>query len=271
MRKRALTLILLATLSTGAYAKDTKAAPPDPTQDALMMGAGFLTHHPDMKYRLLGMDAVKKGRYEDALRFFRRASFYADKPSQGMVAEMLWNGQGVPQDRAVAYAWMDLAAERGYKGFLGLRERYWKQLTEEERARALAEGEAIYARFGDAAAKPRYEQQLRRGRMQMTGSRTGFTGNLQIIIPGASEDSYSTLDGSKFYDERYWDAKKYWAYTDQLWKDPPIGRVSVGEVEQVGESAGSRVRETKPELDAKEPEVPEEPNPIPGIVVPKQD
>ena len=67
MRKRALTLILLATLSTGAYAKDTKAAPPDPTQDALMMGAGFLTHHPDMKYRLLGMDAVKKGRYEDAL------------------------------------------------------------------------------------------------------------------------------------------------------------------------------------------------------------
>lgn len=259
-------LCLLALLPISAVmAADKKPAPPppDPTSDPLMITAGFLTHHPDMKYRMLGMEAYKKRAYEDAMRFFRRASFYADKPSQGMVAEMLWNGEGAPQDRALAYAWMDLAAERGYAGFLGLRERYWNALTEAERERAIHEGQAIYARFGDAAAKPRYEAQLRRGRRELTGSRTGFTGNVQIIVPGLGGEQ--TIDGSRFYDPRYWDARKYWAYTDQVWAKPRIGRVSVGEVEQVEELPPvpeSRVPETAPQIDAPEPDVPEEPVPV---------
>jgi hypothetical protein len=263
MHKRLWLLAMLLPISTAMAADKKPAAPPDPTADPLMITAGFLTHHPDMKYRLLGMEAFKAKKYEDAMRFFRRASFYADKPSQGMVAEMLWNGQGAPQDRVLAYAWMDLAAERGYAGFLGLRERYWSALTEAERERAVSEGQAIYARFGDAAAKPRYETQLRRGRMQITGSRTGFAGNVQIIVPGPGGEQ--TIDGSKFYDPRYWDAKKYWAYTDQVWAKPRIGRVSVGEVEQVDElppAPSSRVPETTPQIDAPEPDVPEEPAPV---------
>src|SRR3546814_9279963 len=70
-----------------------------------------------------------------------------------MVAEMLWNGDGVERDRALAYAWMDLAAERGYAGFLGLRERYWSALDEAGRARALEAGQEVYAHYGDAAAR----------------------------------------------------------------------------------------------------------------------
>lgn len=273
MSKRWLLLALLPfSIATAMAAKDKSAPPPDPTADPLMITAGFLTHHPDMKYRLLGLDAYKKKNYEDAMRFFRRASFYADKPSQGMVAEMLWKGEGAAQDRALAYAWMDLAAERGYEGFMGLRERYWKAMDESERQRALAEGEAIYARFGDAAAQPRYETQLRRGRTQITGSRTGFAGNVQIIIPGPSGEQ--SIDGSKFYDERYWDAKKYWAYTDQVWAKPRIGRVEVGEVEQVDAAATprveSRIEQVAPETDAAEPDVPTEPAPIPGVVSPPQ-
>ncbi|WAC62305.1 hypothetical protein OVA13_13010 [Pseudoxanthomonas sp. SL93] len=260
-------LLLLSVAASVAQAKDDKP-PPDPTADSLLISAGFLTHHPDMKYRLLGMEAYKEKRHEDALRFFRRASFYADKPSQGMVAEMLWNGEGTPQDRPLAYAWMDLAAERAYAGFLGMRERYWNTLTREERTRALQLGEEVYARFGDAAAKPRYEAQLRRGRMQLTGSRTGFAGNVQILIPGP--EGGQSIDGSKFYDERYWDAKKYWAYTDQVWAKPRIGRVSVGDAEQVNETEAvdSRIRETRPDLDAQEPDVPEEPVSLPGVIVP---
>jgi len=263
IHKRLWLLAMLLPISTAMAADKKPAAPPDPTADPLMITAGFLTHHPDMKYRLLGMEAFKAKKYEDAMRFFRRASFYADKPSQGMVAEMLWNGQGAPQDKALAYAWMDLAAERGYAGFLGLRERYWSALTEAERARAVSEGQEIYARFGDAAAKPRYETQLRRGRTQITGSRTGFAGNVQIIVPGPGGEQ--TIDGTKFYDPRYWDAKKYWAYTDQVWAKPRIGRVSVGEVEQVDDNLpapSSRVPETAPQVDAQEPDVPEEPAPV---------
>lgn len=267
MSKRWLLLALLPfCVATALAAKERSTPPPDPTADSLMITAGFLTHHPDMKYRLLGMDAYDKKNYEDALRFFRRASFFADKPSQGMVAEMLWKGEGVARDPALAYAWMDLASERGYAGFMGLRERYWNELNAAERQRALSEGEAIYARYGDAAAKPRYETQLRRGRAQITGSRTGMTGNLQIIIPGPSGEQ--SIDGSKFYDERYWDPKKYWSYTDQMWAKPRIGRVEVGGVEQVDAAeppkAESRVRQIAPEVDAVEPDVPAEPVPLPG-------
>lgn len=152
--------------------------PPDPTEDSLMVTAGFLSYHPDLRLRLEGIEALEDKQPEEAFKWFQRAAFYADKPSQGMVAEMLWTGQGVAKDPGLAYAWMDLAAERGYRGFLLLRERYWNQLDPAERERAIEHGQALYARYGDAAARPRLAAQLRRGRREMTGSRTGFTGNL---------------------------------------------------------------------------------------------
>ena len=234
------------------------AVPPDPVEDPLLVTAGFLAHHQDLKYRLLGLEAYRERRYDDALRFFRRASFYADKPSQGMVAEMYWNGQGVARDRALAYAWMDLAAERGYAGFRGMRERYWQALDAAERERALREGVPVYARFGDAAAKPRYEAALRQGRRQMTGSRVGFNRGVTIELPGP--EGSQSIEGSKYYDERYWDARKYWAWQDRIWMKPAIGRVRVGDAETVREPAAalrSRVPETRPDVDAPEPEVPE--------------
>ncbi|WP_242111966.1 hypothetical protein [Luteimonas aquatica] len=251
-----LTLCLLLPLGAGA---ESKAPPPDPTRDPVMISAGFLSGHPDLRYRLLGMERRKQEKLQEALKFFQRAAFYADKPSQGMVAEMLWNGQGAVQDRAAAYAWMDLAAERGYVGFLGLREQYWEQLSEEERKRALEVGQDLYARYGDAAAQPRIAQALRRERLRMTGSRTGFTGNLQIFVP--SPGGGTTIDGSKFYDKRYWDPKQYQQWHDSIWAKPRIGRVSVGEVETVKEEAPAvktRVPATAPQQQAVEPETPDE-------------
>ncbi len=254
-------LLLAAALSTATAlpsARATDAPPPDPESQPLLITAGFLDHHQDLKYRKFGMEAYKQGRYEDALRFFRRAGFFADKPSQGMVAEMYWNGQGTPRDPVQAYIWMDLAAERGYRGFLILREQYWKALSPGERERAIAEGQAAYARFGDAAAKPRYEHQLRIGRSQMTGSRTGFNRGVQIEIPGP--EGGQMIEGSKFYDERYWDAKKYWAWQDRLWMKPKIGRVTIGEIEETGPS---RIPDTAPEVDAPAPAVDDVPAPTP--------
>jgi hypothetical protein len=243
------TALLSATMLLTARAAD---APPDPVDDPMLITAGFLGHHQDMKFRLEGLAAYQAKRFEDAMGYFRRASFFADKPSQGMVAEMYWNGEGVPRDPVQAYIWMDLAAERGYVGFLGLRERYWQALTEAERARAVEEGQAVFARFGDAAAKPRYAHQLRIGRREMTGSRTGFNRGVSIEIPGPSGSQ--SIPGTKFYDERYWDAKKYWAWQDGVWKKLRIGRVTIGEIETV-----SRIPQTAPEIDAPVPEVPATP------------
>ncbi len=208
------------------------AAPPldNPIDDTEMLSAGFIAGHPDLHYRIEGQKALDDGRPEDAFAFFRRASLYADKASQAMVGEMLWNGKGTPPDRALGYAWMDLAAERGYRGFLRFREQYWEQLDDTERARAVREGQAIYQRYGDAVARKRIAAVLRRARSQVTGSRTGFVGSLKIITTGPSGEPI-TIDGSKFHDERYWDPKQYQAWQDSIWMDPRVGRVDVGESE----------------------------------------
>ena len=264
IRQRLLCAALLSTLSmlTPAFAAQN-VVPPEPIEDPLLITAGFLDHHQDMKYRLLGIEALGEKRYEEAMKYFRRASFFADKPSQGMVAEMYWSGQGVARDPALAYAWMDLAAERGYVWFIKHRERYWKALSAAERERAIQEGQALYARFGDAAAKPRYEHQLRIGRREMTGSRTGFRGNVQIQVPGPA--GMQMIEGSKFYDDRYWDAKKYWAWQDRVWRNPDGVRITIGEIEQLPAQGkgkpNSRVPETAPEVDAVAPDVPEPPKP----------
>ncbi|SDQ86526.1 hypothetical protein SAMN05428982_2251 [Pseudoxanthomonas sp. CF385] len=262
MKRTAATLALLgltaALLSFPAIAQRSGGSkpPPDPTADPVMLSAGFLSAHPDLRYRLLGLNKMEQGEHEDAFRFFQRAAYYADKPSQGMVAEMLWNGQGTQKDPVLAYVWMDLAAERGYSGFLGLRERYWKALNEADRTRAIEEGQTLYAKYGDAASQPRLARVLGREKRRMTGSRTGFTGNLKIYVPGPG--GIEQIDGSKFYDERYWDPKQYQAWHDSIWMKPRVGQVTVGEIEQAREQTpASRIPDTVPEIDAQEPETPE--------------
>lgn len=252
-------LLLLAFWPRLSIAQETpKPVPAGPTADPFMTSAIFLSGHPDLRYRMLGLDEYKKGNLADAFRFFQRGAYYADKPSQGMVAEMLWTGQGIAQDRALAYAWMDLAAERGYLTFLGARERYWTGLNEAERARAIEEGQAIYSKYGDAAAMPRLATALRRGRAQTTGSRTGFAGSLQIFVPGPG--GFEQIDGSKFYDPKYWDPKKYQAWHDSIWMKPRLGHVSVGEVEAVRDGAPvdvpSRVPASAPLPNTEEPQTP---------------
>lgn len=211
-----------------------------------MLAGGFLNYHPDLRYRLRAMEAYKSGKLAVARTLFERAAFYADKPSQGMMAEMLWKGEGGTRDPSLAYAWMDLAAERGYRPLLIQRERYWDALLKPERADAIARGGALYLRYGDAVAKPRYANVLRRGRSQGTGSRTGFTGNLTVIVPMAGGEQ--SIDGSKFYDARFWDPDQYWAWQDTVWRNLRPGVVSVGELEQV-EPPASR---TKPPVDGKD-------------------
>lgn len=220
-----------------------------------MIKAGFLDSHPDLRYRLLGINETKQGQHAEALRFFLRASYYGDKPSQGMVAEMYWSGQGTSRDAALAYAWMDLAAERGYEGFVILRERFWNGLSPEQRERAIQEGQTIYARYGDAAAQPRLATVLRRERRKMTGSRTGSTGTLQLLIPGPG--GYDRIDGSKFYDEKFWDPMQYRAWHDGIWMKPRVGRVTIGEVETVSSGTSptpSRIPATTPAIESATPD-----------------
>jgi TPR repeat protein len=199
-----------------------------------LLTEGFLAAHPDIRWRREGLHAFHEKRYDEAHAMFLRAASYADKASMAMIAEMYWKGLGVAQDRPIAYAWMDLAAERMYPNFTILRERYWGELDKAEQDAAIERGQALLAEFGDDAAKPRMEKVLRRESRQITGSRTGSVGFVRIIpMTGPMAGKGQVMRAEDYYRRDYWEPGRYWAWQDEVWKAPQKEKVDVGDVEQV--------------------------------------
>lgn len=210
-----------------------------PAIDPDILTEGFLAAHPDLRWRAEGVRDYASGRYDSALSELKRAARYADKPAQAMVAEMYWRGIGVAQDRALGYAWMDIAAERMYHDFVVYRETYWRQLSEAERSDAIARGQAVLEEYGDDAAKPRLEKVLRREARGSTGSRVGFTGNLSIIpFTGPLAGTGMTITGDRYYAKEYWEPKAYWRLQDAIWKAPPKARIDIGPLQPVRNGEG---------------------------------
>jgi hypothetical protein len=208
-----------------------RPVPRDPTADPVLIAAGFLNGHPDLRFRLAGLDAYRKKEHAKALKLFRNAGYYSDKPSQAIVGEMLWIGLGAPRDRPLAAIWMELAAERGYASFVEKRDQYLAALSPAEQGRMRQQRNAIRAEYADAVAERRLERVLRRERGKMTGSRVGSqTSPVQISVPG-----YGSIDSTRFYDPQYWDPRQYRQWHDAFWMDLKIGQVSVGDVETVRE------------------------------------
>jgi hypothetical protein len=206
-----------------------------------LMTEGFLSAHPDLRWRREGLHSYANKRYAEAMDYFLRAARYGDKPAQAMIAEMYWKGIGFPQDRALGYAWMDLAAERFYSNFLIKREQYWESLDEATRRAAIERGQSLLAEYGDEVAKPRMAKVLRKER-NVTGSRVGFVGNLEIIpFTGPNAGSGMSIRADEYYAPKYWQADKYFEWQDQVWDAPNArkGRVEVGDVEQAGKPARS--------------------------------
>ena len=192
----------------------------------IFQSEAFLAGHPDVRWRLQGLREQERGNDARAFRYFQRAARHADKPSQAAVAEMLWQGTGVRRDRPLAYAWMDLAAERGQQTFLAWRENYWQQLDQAQRARAVEMGQKVYAEYGDEVAKPRQERVMRRARRDITGSRTGMSGSM-LVVPVEDGHAQTPVDGSRFHNPKYWDPELYWHWQDEIWDQLPQGIIEV--------------------------------------------
>lgn len=213
---RPLVATLLGLLAVPA-AGSSPAPPADAYETIVLQSHEFLVYHPDLRFRGLGMQARERGRHEEARNDFRNAARYGDKLSQAALADMLWNGQGGPADRALGYAWMDLAAERGTEWLVVQRERFWEALSADERERAVREGRALYAEFGDPAATPRLERELRAGSMQQTGSRAGWNGAMRS--QGRGDAGARVLQPEKHQLARYWDPVAY-----RQWQDEELAR-----------------------------------------------
>lgn len=209
----------------------------EPGIDPDMLTEGFLSSHPDIRWRREGLYSYNKEEYDIAMAQFLRAARHADKAAQAMIAEMYWNGIGVPRDREIAYAWMDLAAERMYPNFVILRERYWQHLDQRQRRNAIDRGQPLLAEYGDDAAKPRMERQLRIANHQITGSRLGFVGNLKIR-PFTGPAAGQTFTAELYYKPEYWRTNRYFEWKDRMWHAPErSGHVDVGNVQQVDDAS----------------------------------
>lgn len=213
-------------------------------EEQLMNSYAFLYAHPDVKFRKAGLAAYEAGLLSQAAKDFRRAARFADKPSQAMLAEMLWRGEGVPQDRPAAYAWMDLAAERGFKTMLVKREIYWNALTASERKIALDVGAELYAEFGDEIAKERLERKLRRATYERTGSNVGFVGNLDVTLNVDNEPV--KVDGASYYERRWWQPELYWALQDAEWQESRGGLVEIGPLTAPTTEEEARLHSVRP-------------------------
>lgn len=233
------TMIVTAALLGGwhaAVAGTGEKAPERPINEQIARGSDFMHYHPDLRFRRDGMQRFEAGDHARAYELFQRAARFSDKPAQAMVAEMLWNGRGVATDRCLAYAWMDVAAERGYPVFISFRERYWTQLDDTERSCVSERGAAVYAEYGDAVAKERLEHMLRKRRMKFTGSRVGFVAfGLKVYAP-TSSGLMARAPVDQVYDRRFWHANEYHAWQDEIWERPPRGLVEVGPIDTAADA-----------------------------------
>lgn len=188
--------------------------------------------HPNERYRLYGQKAAATGNWGDAARDFRLAARYADKYSQHRLSLMYWHGVGVGEDRVEAYIWADLAAERGYPQFLAIREKMWTELTPAQQAAVAERGPARYNEFGDPAAKKRFSAALGHGRMNVTGSRTGFVGFLEVGSGAALQGTLANVIDeqriAQIHSPERSDPERYWKHEDFVWKH---AIVKVGEIE----------------------------------------
>jgi hypothetical protein len=64
----------------------------------------------------------------------------------------------------------------------------------------------------------------------MTGSRVGFKGALEIQVPGPG-GQWVSISGEEFYDDKLWKPEQYFAWQDRTWGGPPVGTVTVGEID----------------------------------------
>jgi hypothetical protein len=207
---------------------------PTPAQCAFMpkkkiradMLQGIFSSHADLFWRSVALGHYRKKKFAKALEDFKRAAHYGDKFSQSMVAMMYWKAQGTKADRALAYAWIDLAAERGYHNFLQQREWYWAMLDDAEREDAIQRGQAIYAEYSDEVAKPRMQRDLERSMAKSMFSRPGLGRSAMFNINGG-------IPAQIYYSDDYYDVEQYWCTQDAYWSRPLNPEVNVGDLEQV--------------------------------------
>ncbi len=138
--------------------------------------------------------------YERAFFIYRNElATIGDKYGQYMVGFMYLAGKGVPEDRVAASAWYRLAAERGTKEFVRVRDGLVKALDAEQKARSDRLFIELRKEYGDLALLMEAVRADYALLQQRTGSRLSAGTSPMIIID--PNDFGSTKSGAQYYGE----------------------------------------------------------------------
>jgi hypothetical protein len=191
-------------------------------------------YHDDLFGEFTGFQYYARHRYADALHYFKLGAYYADKPSQISIGLMYLKGEGVHPDAATAFAWIDLASERGYPAYVATRNHLKANLTQDELARAESVRREIALQYADVVAKSRIANELRAGLRRVTGSRAGFDSGVEFLpveelFPSAFlGKKEATVCAHGFWAAECWQPDLYFAMRDRQLN----ATVTVGPVEQ---------------------------------------
>lgn len=185
-----------------------------------------------------GNRAYRDGMFREALVKFLESAYWADKLSQYNLGVMHYHGEGVERDPAMAWAWFELAAERGYPQMTGAATAVWKELDDDARERAQTLHADLESRYGDRVALERTAKVMEREWRNRTGSRVGAaSGNLQVMdrtMPMGMSES-----GEKYYAQERWDYRQIVEIEKRIFDNLSRGRVEVGDLEAIGEDPES--------------------------------
>lgn len=118
-----------------------------------------------------------------------------DKYSQYMAGYMCLHGKGVELDKIKASAWYRLAAERGSREFVKVRDELLESMSEEQKVASDAEFLSLRQRYSDLALILRQLKRERRAASERpTGSRlSGDSSSILIVSPYGGTTTRSDL------------------------------------------------------------------------------
>jgi hypothetical protein len=114
-------------------------------------------------YYCLGGLTYGQHNYGESVRFFTTAASWASKPAQYVLGVMALNGDHQPKNRALALAWLALAAERTDSRFKASYDEVYKASTQAEHRAAEELLEKMRPVYADATAAVRAQQRYAEG------------------------------------------------------------------------------------------------------------
>jgi hypothetical protein len=200
---------------------------------------------PGIYYFYRGVEAVDRKQFAFARDMYETSASWGYKPAQYNLAIMYAKGEGIAIDKPRAMAWAALAAERGDKDYVEAREVIYATLTKDEFAQANVVWRDLKPTYGDEHALRRAKARWAQVKAAMTGSPTGFPGNLHIGMhdmntPFAGNAGFvlnaSSIDGAIAY-RQFRESKDPY---DPRFVPEVKGTTTVGPIEPVAEPSPAR-------------------------------